>query len=292
MKRKRKDESGPDFGYLTAQIREEEFVRDWNMWGEIGLDGLFSSNRVESIHDNLKDWITRTEKIYYAVLNVKVEEHVKVQMQEFELSGNGYGSYDLSSEFGHLRQERHIWNGLSQTERKKALDEFRMSKPKQIRFSNETDAAEENYTPGLTIRYDKKTIFSGVGKDFLKELWSRADALIRSITTTSKGRVVCNDCPVYNNVKICSHAVAGADFLGVLAKYIAWRSKEIVANALSDIIFEGARGGKKKISKPRRGGRAPVAATSVREETSVHRPPLRVSVGDFRLLQLLSQTLV
>ncbi|CAC5368646.1 unnamed protein product [Mytilus coruscus] len=131
--------------------------------------------------------------------------------------------------------------------RKKDLDDFRMSKPKQIRVStdtteirpsHETDAAEEDLNPGLTISYDEKTIFSGVGKDFLKELWSRADALIQSSKSSISSAPGFNGCYVRHSF--------------------------------------GARGGKKKISKPRRGGRAPVPATSVREVPSVQRTPLVV----------------
>lgn len=259
----------------------------------------------------MKNWLNRKEKHSMPSVNVKIEEVVRSQMQDLELAVYGNGSYDLSDDFRYLRKERHVWNALNQSERKDALDQFKSSKPKKIdeplprlRTDKHETVPKASIIPsavGLSIKSDG-LFFPGVGDELLQELWTKAESLVRMedsftkapgftgcyvrhsfethhkphlVTATNRGRVVCHDCPLYNNLKICSHSVAGANFLSILPKYVDWRKKEnIVSSFLSDLVFEGAKGGKKKTAKPRRGGRAPLSVHAQQSAAAVERHPL------------------
>lgn len=81
------------------------------------IDGRFSNNRTESVNNNVKDWLGRSGSLNLAVVNRKIEEYVKAQQQEMEMTIYSNGPYELVQSHQYLRKDRHIWNAMSTDER-------------------------------------------------------------------------------------------------------------------------------------------------------------------------------
>lgn len=66
------------------------------------------------------------------------------------------------------------------------------------------------------------------------------------VSVNRLGNSVCNECPLYISLKICPHALAGVDFLGLLPNILQNLLKaKISASAVSDLVFCNVKGGKK-----------------------------------------------
>lgn len=282
------------------------------------VKGRFSNNRIESIHRKLKDWFEQTDKHSMPVINCKIEDAVKAEIQDFDLSVFSQGSYDLAPQFSYLKKERHEWNAMSQSDRSQAINRFRKSEPnKYLSKPAQTGGDDNNNMTTSVIQGDEvqteggrglgmachNISLPGIHEDFLEEMWEKADRLCRLensivkapgyegcfvrhtpddslnkphlVTVIGNHRVNCENCQLYQSMKICAHAIAGANFLGVLRKFIDWRQKQKkIDSAVSDLAFAGAKGGRKKVSKPRRGGRNPVCTDPKESLKATEREPL------------------
>lgn len=87
------------------------------------INGRFSNNRIESMNDNIKDWVER-KKMSMPAVNDKIRELIEGQQQEFEMAVFGSGQYDLSENYNHLKKERHEWNAMNKSERELSLQNF------------------------------------------------------------------------------------------------------------------------------------------------------------------------
>ena len=88
------------------------------------IENHFLNNRVESVNDNVKDWIGRSGRLSLPAANNKIQEYLNVQQQEFELIIYADGPYELADSHNNLRQSRHVWNSVSTENRRSALNAF------------------------------------------------------------------------------------------------------------------------------------------------------------------------
>ena len=88
------------------------------------IENHFSNNRVESVNDNVKDWIGRSGSLSLPAANNKIQEYLNAQQQECELTIYADGPYELAESYNNLRQIRHVWNSASTENRRSALNAF------------------------------------------------------------------------------------------------------------------------------------------------------------------------
>ena len=141
----------------------------------------------------------------------------------------------------------------------------------------------------------------GISEEFLQETWDKADELLLKtgsvveapgfdglfvqhskditstrphlVTSTTAGKVSCNDCPVYQTMKICCHSLVAAQKLGILQKFLKWRQKQKSDVNLGTLVMTGIQSGhKSKVAKPRKGGRTPLDKGEISNQ--VEREPL------------------
>jgi hypothetical protein len=84
----------------------------------------FNNNRVESISNNIKDWVGRSGNLSIPAFNAKVEDYINCQQREFEMAIYANGPYNLAPTHSYLHKERHIWNALTADQRKQAIQNF------------------------------------------------------------------------------------------------------------------------------------------------------------------------
>ena len=254
------------------------------------IDGHFSNNRTESVNNNVKDWLGRSGSVSLAVVNRKIEEYVKAQQQEMEMTIYSNGPYELAQSHQYLRKDRHIWNAMSTDERRDSLQEFWSSslvktcKKSTVIEPKRSDIHEttvQSDSTKLSITLDNFGV-SSVSVEMLREMWDRADSLLSRpgtivnapsynalmvqhavgeknnpphlITSTKTGKYVC-DCHLYKSFKMCGHTLAAADFQGKLGSFLQWRRTDKTTVNLTDLVMGNISSGKKpKVSKPRKEG--------------------------------------
>ena len=174
---------------------------------QANVEGHFSNNRVESTNDNVKDWVGRSGNVPLPVVNNKIEEYITAQQQEFEISINANGPYDLADTHGYLRNERHIWNGMNVEERKVALNNFwkstvqgrekkteqgsdqaaARSKASNLFSTVDTgDSHSKDVLSKLSIPYENANLNMPVSDDLLRELFIKADNILQSPSSVVK----------------------------------------------------------------------------------------------------------
>ena len=114
-------------GFHTCFIRYQSDLFKLYLIREVcrkaNINGRFSNNRIESMNDNIKDWVER-KKMSMPAVNDKIRELIEGQQQEFEMAVFGSGQYDLSENYNHIKKERHEWNAMNKSERELSLQNF------------------------------------------------------------------------------------------------------------------------------------------------------------------------
>ncbi|KAK3087821.1 hypothetical protein FSP39_011070 [Pinctada imbricata] len=159
------------------------------------LDGHFTNNQTESINNNVKNWLGRTGNLSFAVANSKLDELVRAQGQEFEISVYGNGSYELAEGYETLRKKRHIWNAMGSEERRNSLLSFWKSPLNLTRRTSPTPThPTQEECPSLLVHHESSTEhhkvslslslenfeLDGCSSDLLKEIEENAEKLIAS----------------------------------------------------------------------------------------------------------------
>ncbi|VDI50594.1 Hypothetical predicted protein [Mytilus galloprovincialis] len=241
----------PGFLKWFKTYQEETFKQTMiqTIRSEADLSSLewYTTNDNESINNAMQKVCGKNLTLPKFITEAK--DYVESQENQLKMAIVQEGNYRFKGEYQHLEVPMQTWATWTSEQRKRHIAKVNRCKVQQKEIVNVV--AEKNQNICISQPAESCT-FSDVPASVLTDMWSKAGDILliehavckvpgqqdsRRVTSMSNsktshyveytrksGRVSC-DCYMYKLYKICQHAVAGAEDIGVLNLFITWRNR-------------------------------------------------------------------
>lgn len=209
----------------------------------------YTTNANESINKKLKEKVDYKESQLGEFCS-NMFSLVDGQNKDVEKSLIGAGPYELRPEYKEFEICQTDWFKLSSTTRQNHVKTFRKAalKPSIFSFGGSTSS---NTSSTNRIRLSIQLEDTNLSRNIFEPVWEKAESLLEDaanivnapgidnnawmvvsksgksphyVEMYKNGKIEC-PCSGFNSKKMCSHAVAVAEKIGVLDKYLNWYDK-------------------------------------------------------------------